>query len=71
MSIGNSGQWFPDKSSAISYYESIINKLDKEVNSGEISYEEYIKQCPYGYEVWSCMYCNKWTINFYYRWKIK
>lgn len=67
MDVGNSGQWFSSKSSAIAYYENKINDLDRKVNSGEITYEKYLKDCPYGYEVWSCMYCNKWTINFYYR----
>ena len=32
----------------------------------EINDETYQKNCPYGYETWSCPFCGKWTINFYY-----
>ena len=32
----------------------------------EIDNETYYKNCPSGYEVFSCPYCNKWTINLYH-----
>ena len=31
------------------------------------TFEEYNKQCPCGYEIWSCQYCGKWTLNYYMR----
>ena len=37
--------------------------LYKWVND-EISNEEYYKNCPYGYECWSCSYCGKWKVDY-------
>ena len=67
MDVGNSNQWFASKSAAIAYYDSLLNEWDKKVKNDPDCYDEYLKNCPFGYEVWSCMYCNKWTINCYYR----
>lgn len=67
MSVGNSNKWFNSKEDAILYYETLISYWGKLWENSEIDNDTYNKNCPSGYEVWSCMYCNKWTINFYYR----
>ena len=47
MDVGNSNKWFNSKSEAISYYNSLINELGHQLESGEVSREEYNKKCPY------------------------
>lgn len=68
MDVGNSGKWFSSKQEAIAYYDSKTeywsNWLKEDPKNRK---EEYLKNCPSGYEVWDCMFCGKWTINFYYR----
>lgn len=66
VETGNSGKWFNSESEAINYYKSIIKKWGDKWENFEIDDETYNKNCPYGYEDWSCPYCGKWTINFYY-----
>ena len=66
---GNShgvGRWFNSETEAINYYKSIIKSWGDKWEKFEIDDETYNKNCPYGYEDWSCPYCGKWTINFYY-----
>lgn len=63
---GNSGKWFNSESDAIKYYKSIIKTWGDKWEKFEIDDETYNKNCPYGYEDWSCPYCGRWTINFYY-----
>jgi len=71
MSVGNTGKWFSSKDEAIAYYKSQVKYWgDWWENTPADDTEAdatYKKNCPSGYEVWSCMYCSKWTINFYYR----
>ncbi len=67
IAIGNSNKWFDTREEAISYYEQLIGDLGYKLEHGQMTREEYNQKCPYGYEVWSCMFCNKWTINFYFR----
>lgn len=71
MSVGNSGRWFNTKDEAIAYYNEKTNYWSEWWNNAdpndEKADETYYKNCPSGYEYWSCMYCSKWTINFYYR----
>lgn len=71
MSVGNTGKWFSSKDEAIAYYKSQVKYWgDWWENTPAYDTEAdatYKKNCPSGYEVWSCMYCSKWTINFYYR----
>lgn len=64
---GNTGKWFNTKEEADSYYDAEIEKWGKQWENGEIETEEYLKNCPSGYEVWTCPQCQKWTLNFYYR----
>ena len=67
MDVGNSGQWFSTKDEAIAYYNSKVSYWGNLWETFQIDNETYYKNCPSGYEVWTCMYCEKWTINFYYR----
>ena len=66
-SVGNSDKWFNSYDEAIIYYNDLINRYSYQVHNGEITSEEYYKLCPYGYEIWSCPYCGKWTLNYYKR----
>lgn len=67
MNVGNSGKWFNSKQEAVNYYDSLIKTWGDKWENFEIDSETYDKNCPYGYEVWTCQFCGKWTINFYYR----
>lgn len=67
MGVGNSGKWFSNKNEAITYYDNLISYWGNLWESNKIDDATYDKNCPVGYEVWSCMFCSKWTINFYYR----
>ena len=67
MNIGNSGKWFNSKNDAIAYYNQQIKYWGDQWENNKIDNDTYYKNCPSGYEVWDCMYCGKWTINFYYR----
>ena len=67
IAIGNSNKWFDTREEAISYYEQLISDFGYKLEHGQMTREEYNQKCPYGYEVWSCMFCNKWTINSYFR----
>lgn len=70
IGAGNSGKWYETKEEAISYYTNLIEYWEKwwlnaDPNDTEAD-ETYYKNCPDGYEIWSCPYCGKWTINLYY-----
>lgn len=67
VGVGNSNKWFNSKQEAIAYYDSLIKTWGDKWESFEIDSATYDKNCPYGYEVWTCPFCGKWTINFYYR----
>lgn len=67
IETGNSNKWFSSEKDAINYYDNLIKDLGEKWEKNEITKETYLKKCPYGYEVWDCPICNKWTINFYYR----
>ena len=67
VGVGNSNKWFNSKQEAVAYYDSLIKTWGDKWERFEIDSETYDKNCPYGYEVWSCPFCGKWTINFYYR----
>lgn len=64
---GNTGKWFNNKIEADDYYNTEIEKWGNLWENDEITKEEYLKNCPFGYEVWTCPQCQKWTLNFYYR----
>ena len=66
MSCGNMGKWFSSRDEIDKYWVEIDNYYFKQYQTGKITYEEYCKKSPYGYESWSCSYCGKWTGNFKY-----
>ena len=66
-SCGDAGIWVASKNEFKTYYENYCEKWNSKWVNDEISNEEYYKNCPYGYECWSCSYCGKWTGNFKYR----
>ena len=66
-SCGDAGIWVASKNEFKTYYENYCEKWNSKWVNDEISNEEYYKNCPYGYECWSCGYCGKWTGNFKYR----
>ena len=67
VSCGNIGKWFNSKDEIEEYRNNISNKYCQQYENGEITWEEYMKKSPYGYECWSCGYCGKWTGSFKYR----
>ena len=67
ISCGNIGKWFNTKDEIGEYRNNISNKYCQQYENGEITWEEYMKKSPYGYECWSCGYCGKWTGSFKYR----
>ena len=64
---GNTGKWFNNKIEADDYYNTEIEKWGKLWENDEITKEDYLKNCLFGYEVWTCPQCQIWTLNFYYR----
>lgn len=66
MSCGNMGRWFDSRKEVENYTSSERQKWKNKYLNGEISWEEYTKKAPCGYECWSCSYCGKWTGNFKY-----
>lgn len=66
MSCGNMGRWFNSRDEVDDYWVQIDNNYAKQYLNGTITFEEYNKKSPYGYECWSCSYCGKWTGNFKY-----
>ena len=66
IAVGNSGKWFNSHEECNQYYIKVISEWGKMLENGEITWEEYNKKCPKGYEDFSCMYCGKYTLDFYY-----
>lgn len=66
MSCGNMGKWFNSRDEVDNYWVQVDNNYAKQYLDGTITFEEYHKKSPYGYECWSCSYCGKWTGNFKY-----
>lgn len=66
MAVGNTNRWFETKNEAIDFYKSEIKKWGEKWENFEIDNETYYSNCPAGYEIWTCPFCQKWTINFYY-----
>lgn len=67
LGVGNSNKWFNSKNEAIAYYNQQVKYWGEQWENSKIDNDTYYKNSPSGYEVWDCMYCGKWTINFYYR----
>ena len=66
IKCGNMGKWFNSRDEVDDYWVQIDNNYAKQYLNGTITFEEYNKKSPYGYECWSCSYCGKWTDNFKY-----
>lgn len=66
IKCGNIGMWFGSRREVDTYFSSVCNKWGTKYKNEEITWEEYTKNCPQGYECWSCSYCGKWTGNFKY-----
>lgn len=58
--------WYASKAEAEAVYNAKIKEWGDKWTNYEIDNETYYKNCPSGYEVFSCPYCNKWTINLFY-----
>ena len=63
IKCGNMGRWFNSRSELVAYYNSEVSKWNEKIDNEEITYDEYYKNVPSGYECWSCSYCGKWTGN--------
>lgn len=66
IEAGNTGKWFNSKAECDDYYNQISKYWGDKWKKDEITMETYEKNCPYGYECWTCYLCGKWTVNFYY-----
>ena len=66
IEAGNTGKWYNTKGEAVAIYDKLTNDLGQQWEKFEISDEYYEEHCPFGYEVWTCPFCGKWTINYYY-----
>ena len=66
IKCGNMGKLFNSRDEVDDYWVQIDNNYAKQYLNGTITFEEYNKKSPYGYECWSCSYCGKWTGNFKY-----
>ena len=64
--VGNIDKWFDSKTDLKSYVDSTMRYWDEQESNGNITYDEYTKKCPYGYEAWTCAGCGMWTGNFKY-----
>ena len=62
----SNSNWYNSKTEAEAIYNAEIKKWGDKWTNYEIDNETYYKNCPSGYEVFSCPYCNKWTINLYH-----
>lgn len=67
MPCGNVGKWYSSKQAFMNEYNSRVDYWNDKLDNNEISYEEYIKQVPRGYEIWQCASCGKWTGNYKYK----
>lgn len=62
----SSDGWYNSETEAKAIYNAEIKKWGDKWTNYEIDNDTYYKNCPSGYEVFSCPYCNKWTINLFY-----
>lgn len=62
----SNSNWYNSKAEAEAIYNAEIKKWGDKWTNYEIDNDTYYRNCPSGYEVFSCPYCNKWTINLYY-----
>jgi len=67
IGVGNCGKWFATTSEGIAEYNSIISYWGTKWENFEIDNDTYYSKCPSGYQYISCMYCGKYTFDYYYR----
>lgn len=63
---GNCGRWFNTKSEGEYQVAVVADYWAHKYESGEITWVEYNEGVPYGYEMWACAFCKKWSVNFKY-----
>ena len=61
----NTGKWFDTQAECEAYFDSKEKIWSDKLDNNEITYEEYTKNCPQGYEVLICT-CGKRTVNLFY-----
>ena len=61
----NTGKWFKTQAECEAYVESVMEYWGNKLDNGEITYEEYGKKCPMGYEVYRCT-CGMRGVNLSY-----
>ena len=66
ISCGNMKKWFNSRDEVDDYWVQVDNDYYKQYLDGIITFEEYHRKSPGGYECLSCSYCGKWTGNFKY-----
>ena len=66
ISCGNMKKWFNSRDEVDASGDKVDISYFEQYQNGIITFEEYHKKSPYGYECWSCSYCGKWTGNFKY-----
>lgn len=59
--------WYNTKANAIAVYTAKVNEGSTKWGNYEITTQEYERDYPDSYEIWTCYYCKKWTINFIYK----
>ena len=67
IGVGNCGKWYASTSEGIAEYNSIILSWGTKWENFEIDNDTYYANCPSGYQYISCMYCGKYTFDYYYR----
>jgi len=67
IGVGNCGKWYASTSEGIAEYNSIILSWGTKWENFEIDNDTYYSKCPSGYQYISCMYCGKYTFDYYYR----
>ena len=67
IGVGNCGKWFNSASEGIAEYNSIILSWGTKWENFEIDNDTYYANCPSGYQYIDCMYCGKYTFDYYYR----
>ena len=61
----NTGKWFKTQAECEAYVDSVMEYWGNKLDNGEITYEEYGKKCPMGYEVYRCT-CGMRGVNLSY-----
>lgn len=64
MMCGNMGKWYNSRSELKADYMRVSDYWLAKLDNEEIDWDTYMKNCPQGYECWSCADCGKWTGNY-------